>query len=50
VKKPNANKGLFDRPYAHRRLAITGGSGTYFNSKQGSAALGGGGKIVITYQ
>ncbi|MEN3281869.1 MAG: hypothetical protein V7607_3009 [Solirubrobacteraceae bacterium] len=49
VLKPNANQGLFDLQYV-RRLAITGGSGTYYSRKQGSASLDGHGKIVITYQ
>lgn len=49
VVRPNANKGLFDVKYG-RPLAITGGSGPYYNTKQGSASLEGGGKIVISYK
>jgi hypothetical protein len=49
VLKPNTNQGLFDPEYG-RQLPITGGSGTYYIRKQGSASLEGGGKIVITYQ
>ncbi len=49
VLRPNTNKGLFDRQYI-RPLAITGGSGPSYNSKQGTAALKGGGRLVIAYQ
>jgi hypothetical protein len=49
VMKPNANQGLFDVKY-DRPLAITGGSGTYYIRRQGSASLPGDGRIVITYQ
>jgi hypothetical protein len=48
VKKPDAGKSLFNVAYTERPLAITGGSGSHYDGKDGSATITGGGKIYIT--